>query len=66
MEYLELGDLERHLARPLDEVQARQITLQVLEGLRFMHENGFIHRDLKPGVRLLSTCANMILESRQS
>jgi calcium/calmodulin-dependent protein kinase I len=50
MEYLELGDLQRYLAVPLPESDARQITSQVLEGLGFMHENGFVHRDIKPGV----------------
>jgi len=49
MEYLELGDLQNHLARPLHESDARDITSQVLEGLQIMHENGFVHRDLKPG-----------------
>lgn len=50
MEYLELGDLERHLTQPLSEPEAREITTQVLEGLKFMHANDFIHRDLKPAV----------------
>jgi len=50
MEYLELGDLERHLTQPLPEPEAREITTQVLEGLKFMHANDFIHRDLKPAV----------------
>lgn len=49
MEYLELGDLQNYLARPLHESDARDITSQVLEGLQIMHENNFIHRDLKPG-----------------
>ncbi|KAI2618231.1 kinase-like domain-containing protein [Hypoxylon sp. NC1633] len=49
MEYLEYGDLQRHLVRPLPEYEARTITSQVLEGLQFMHDNGFVHRDLKPG-----------------
>ncbi|EGX96408.1 protein kinase, putative [Cordyceps militaris CM01] len=48
MEYLEHGDLQKHLKQPLQEREARLITSQVLEGLRFMHENGFTHRDLKP------------------
>ncbi|KAK8009591.1 hypothetical protein PG989_000524 [Apiospora arundinis] len=48
MEYLVNGDLQRYLTQPLPEVEARQITAQVLEGLRYMHENNFVHRDLKP------------------
>lgn len=53
MEYLEQGDLQRHLSsapEPLPEHEAGQITFQVLEGLSFMHESRFAHRDLKPGV----------------
>ncbi|KAI1208018.1 uncharacterized protein F4807DRAFT_162160 [Annulohypoxylon truncatum] len=49
MEYLEKGDLHKYLTRPLPESETRAITSQVLEGLKFMHENGFVHRDLKPG-----------------
>ncbi|TQW10191.1 protein kinase [Cordyceps javanica] len=49
MEYLEHGDLQRHLTRPLPEHEAKLITSQILEGLKLMHENGFTHRDLKPG-----------------
>ncbi|KAI1090605.1 kinase-like domain-containing protein [Rostrohypoxylon terebratum] len=49
MEYLENRDLQRYLNKPLPESEARTITSQVLEGLKFMHDNGFVHRDLKPG-----------------
>ncbi|CAG9974262.1 unnamed protein product [Clonostachys byssicola] len=48
MEYLPLGDLSRYLKDPLPEAQAASISLQVLEGLKFMHQNNFAHRDLKP------------------
>jgi serine/threonine protein kinase len=53
MEYLEHGDLQKHLTRPLPEIEAREIALQLVEGLCFMHENGFVHRDLKPLVSSL-------------
>ena len=66
MEYIANGDLERYLQHKpaLDEFDARQVMFQIVEGLDFMHENGFSHRDLKPAVRssarevliLLSCC----------
>ncbi|KAJ5798273.1 uncharacterized protein N7503_007569 [Penicillium pulvis] len=48
MEYMEHGDLDSHLKGPLPEKEAREITLQITEGLKSLHENGFAHRDLKP------------------
>ncbi len=54
MEYVPLGDLEPYLKAPLPEPQARIITRQLLQGLAFMHENKFAHRDLKPGVGTLA------------
>lgn len=53
MEYMEHGDLDSHLKRPLPENEAREITLQITEGLKSLHENGFAHRDLKPAVEQL-------------
>lgn len=52
MEYLPDGDLHKYLNSPLPEKEGRHIVSQILEGLRFMHEIGFAHRDLKPAVRL--------------
>ena len=50
MEYLPDGDLQQYLRAPLLEKEARDIIHQVIEGLEFMHDNGFTHRDLKPAV----------------
>ncbi|AEO68183.1 uncharacterized protein THITE_52698, partial [Thermothielavioides terrestris NRRL 8126] len=48
MEYLPHGDLGKHLVQPLPEHEAKIIGKQVLAGLKHMHENSFVHRDLKP------------------
>ncbi|CAI7644315.1 unnamed protein product [Penicillium pancosmium] len=48
MEYLPAGDLQRYIVQPFSEREVQSITLQLLEGLDFMHSNGFSHRDLKP------------------
>lgn len=50
MEYIPRGDLNSYLTQPLPENEAREITFQVAEGLHELHENGFVHRDLKPQV----------------
>lgn len=53
MEYCPHGDLSTCLKTSdcLPELEVQQITFQILEGLSFLHDNGFTHRDLKPGVR---------------
>lgn len=50
MEYLPNGDLHKYLKSPLPEKEGQEIVFQILEGLHFMHDNGFAHRDLKPAV----------------
>ena len=52
LEYLPLGDLQHFMkdSPAFDEEAVRRITGQLLEGIAFMHDSGFAHRDLKPGV----------------
>ena len=52
MEYFPYGDLEKNAAN-IDETGVREITLDLLEGLRIIHAEGFVHRDLKPQVLVL-------------
>ncbi|KAJ6013456.1 hypothetical protein N7540_008047 [Penicillium herquei] len=47
-EYFMLGDLQKYICEPFPEGEAQHITLQLLEGLDFMHSNGFAHCDLRP------------------
>jgi serine/threonine protein kinase len=60
MEYMRSGDLEASLLdlesttenRPaILEEDVKEITSQILEGLKIMHAEGFAHRDLKPKVQ---------------
>ena len=53
MEYCKHGDLKNYLQshKTISEREAQEIILQVLGGLSLMHEAGFAHRDVKPGVR---------------
>ncbi|KAL3478518.1 kinase-like domain-containing protein [Aspergillus californicus] len=48
MEHMKHASLASQLTRPLPEEEAREITIQVLEGIACLHENEFVHRDLKP------------------
>ncbi|KFY30171.1 hypothetical protein V494_08235 [Pseudogymnoascus sp. VKM F-4513 (FW-928)] len=51
MEYVPLGDLETNVVAhsgKVPEVEARDITQQILLGLEIMHAESFAHRDLKP------------------
>jgi serine/threonine protein kinase len=54
MEYFPLGTLDNFINDRLSEDDTRKISLQLLEGLCIMHEEGFTHRDLKPQVSICS------------
>ena len=50
MEYTKEGDLSKHMGTPLPQDTVRNISMQILEGLKVMHQQGIAHRDLKPAV----------------
>lgn len=43
-----LYELMKKRDRPFAEPHIRNIMYQILQGLAFMHKNGFFHRDVKP------------------
>jgi serine/threonine protein kinase len=50
MEYVEGGSIESQIKKynsPIKEKLAAKYTFQILKGLRFLHEKGVIHGDLK-------------------
>lgn len=52
MENSPLGDLQNYMIKnwPIIEAYTREISFQLIEGLSYMHREGFAHRDAKPGV----------------
>jgi serine/threonine protein kinase len=61
MEYCSNGSLSRFLKRNTD-LKSGEICLiftQILDGLSYIHEKGFIHRDLKPGNIFISKDGNI-------
>jgi serine/threonine protein kinase len=50
MEYFPLGDLGNFIENDISEDSVREIASQLLQGLAFMHAEGYTHRDLKPAV----------------
>ena len=50
MEYCKEGDLSKHTGRPLPQETVQNISKQILEGLKVIHQHGIAHRDLKPSV----------------
>jgi hypothetical protein len=55
-----LGSLVRSIEKQLNEQPARRFVLQILEGLSYMHERGFVHRDLKSDNVLIDQASGFV------
>jgi serine/threonine protein kinase len=50
MEYLPLGDISQCFKKRLPEWEVKDVSKQLLDGLKKMHEVNIAHRDIKPAV----------------
>jgi len=50
MEYPQDGDLTKYIGKPLPQETVKTISMQLLEGLKVMHQEGITHRDIRPTV----------------
>ena len=75
LEYVEDPSIESKFEHPVSPIEAIEITTQVLDALAYLHEQGVIHRDLKPdhihfsaerGVKLLDLGLAMDIDDTDS
>lgn len=60
MEFCQAGDLA-NAKKNLTQINFKKIAIQILMGLKVLHENGKVHRDLKPENVLLKDAQNAVL-----
>src|ERR1700692_1247510 len=61
MEYVDGGTLKDRLKKPLPPAEAIDFTIQAAEGLDCAHNNGIIHRDVKPANMLIRKDGHLLL-----
>jgi serine/threonine protein kinase len=61
MQYSPGGDLKAKITQGLTEPQAVFITQQIASALQYAHDNGFVHRDVKPANVLFNEHGNACL-----
>lgn len=62
MEYCEKGNLRNHIAnKPLSHDESIQIILLIAKALKFVHDKGIVHHDIKPENILLDSNSNVKL-----
>lgn len=57
LEYLPCGSMSKYLYKngPIPEPRVKNFTTQLIKGLKYLHENGIIHRDIKSENILIDT-----------
>jgi serine/threonine protein kinase/Tol biopolymer transport system component len=61
MEYFPGGSLKRLLEKPIPFDVAAKILVPVAEALEYAHQNGIIHRDVKPANMLITRTGSLML-----
>ncbi|PHU08518.1 hypothetical protein BC332_20378 [Capsicum chinense] len=56
MEYVEhdLKSLSEKMKHPFSQTEIKFLMIQLLEGVRYLHDNWIMHRDLKPSKLLVA------------
>jgi len=67
-EYMEcnLYQLMKTRGKPFSETEVRNWCFQIFQALSHMHQRGYFHRDLKPGIVILHWILHLMLQQLSS